>query len=61
MASIAASWASRDPYVVDATDWEPISQTPGSTLTLTTCHLKGSAKQRLIVKAELVPSSPRGA
>lgn len=50
----------RDPYVVDKADWTPIRNTPGRrTLTLTTCHPKGSAAQRLIVKAELVKSSPR--
>jgi sortase A len=48
---------SRDPYVVANTDWAPIAQTPEPTLTLTTCHPKGSAKQRLIVKADLVGSS----
>ncbi|MGH9039974.1 MAG: class E sortase [Acidimicrobiia bacterium] len=45
---------SRQPYVVANTDWEPIAQRPGKTLTLTTCHPKGSARQRLVVKAELV-------
>jgi sortase A len=45
---------SRDPFVVPATQWDVISQTPGHTLTLTTCHPKGSAKQRLVVKAEMV-------
>ena len=49
---------SRDPYIVEATDFAPIVQTPQSTLTLTTCHPKGSAKQRLIVKADLVRSGP---
>ena len=33
-------------------DFTVISQTPGRTLTLTTCHPKGSARQRLIVRAE---------
>jgi sortase A len=47
---------SRDPFVVAPTDFQPIAQTPGFTLTLTTCHPKGSAKQRLIVRAELVPT-----
>jgi sortase A len=46
---------SREPFVVDKADFSVISQTSGHTLTLTTCHPKGSAKQRLIVKAELVP------
>lgn len=48
----------RDPYVVDSRDWTPIANSPDvKTLTLTTCHPKGSAKQRLIVKAELVEAS----
>ena len=45
---------SREPFVVANTEWSVISQTPGHTLTLTTCHPKGSAKQRLVVKAEMV-------
>jgi sortase A len=44
---------SRAPYPVDKTDWSPIAHAPGHTLTLSTCHPKGSARQRLIVKAEL--------
>ena len=47
-----------DPFAIDAHDWTPIANTPGAqTLTLTTCHPKGSAKQRLIVRAELVEAS----
>jgi sortase A len=49
---------SRDPFVVPNTQWDVISQTPGHTLTLTTCHPKGSAKQRLVVKAELLTTNP---
>lgn len=46
---------SKAPYVVASDDWAPIAATPGrKTLTLTTCHPKGSAKQRLIVKADFV-------
>jgi sortase A len=45
---------SKDPFIVVPTDFSVIAQTPGKTLTLTTCHPKGSARQRLIVKAELV-------
>jgi sortase A len=45
---------SKDPFIVAPTDFSVIAQTPGKTLTLTTCHPKGSARQRLIVKAELV-------
>lgn len=50
---------SRGPYVVASNDWAPIAATPGrKTLTLTTCHPKGSAKQRLIVKADFVKVEP---
>ena len=42
------------PFVVANTDYSVISQTPGHTLTLTTCHPKGSARQRLVVKAEML-------
>jgi sortase A len=45
---------SRDPFVVDKADLSVISQTSGHLLTLTTCHPKGSAKQRLVVKGEMV-------
>ena len=48
---------SRDPFVVTPTDFSVIAQGPGKTLTLTTCHPKGSARQRLIIKAELVPTA----
>lgn len=44
----------RDPFVVANTEWSVISQTPGHTLTLTSCHPKGSARQRIVVKAEMV-------
>jgi sortase A len=44
----------RDPFVVSNTDFTVIAQTPGKTLTLTTCHPKGSARQRLVVRAEML-------
>lgn len=44
---------SKDPFVVDNTEWSVISQTPGRHLTLTSCHPKGSARQRIVVRAEL--------
>ncbi|HVW35591.1 MAG TPA: class E sortase [Acidimicrobiia bacterium] len=44
---------SKPPFVVSNTDYSVISQTAGHTLTLTTCHPKGSARQRLVVKAEM--------
>jgi sortase A len=44
---------SRPPFVVSNTDFSVIDQTPGHHLTLTTCHPKGSARQRLVVKADM--------
>ncbi len=44
---------SRPPFVVPNTDFSVIDQTPGHHLTLTTCHPKGSARQRLVVKADM--------
>jgi sortase A len=48
------------PYPVSPKDIEVVANTPTQAiLTLTTCHPKGSAKQRLIVKATLETSSVR--
>ena len=44
----------KEPFVVSNTDFTVITQTPGKTLTLTTCHPKGSARQRLIIRAEML-------
>jgi sortase A len=41
-------------------DWQVISPTAEPTLTLTTCHPKGSAAKRLILRAVLVESHPAG-
>ncbi len=51
---------SRDPWVTGPRDWSVIEPTSTPSLTLTTCHPKGSAAQRLIVRAELVASHPVG-
>ena len=49
---------SRPPFVTTPTDFSVVANDPSSsTLTLTTCHPKGSARQRLIVKATLTPGS----
>jgi sortase A len=40
--------------VVGDSDWSITEQTDGYTLTLSTCHPVGSAKQRLVVVAEMV-------
>lgn len=46
-----------NPWVVPPTDFSVVSQEGvGSVLTLTTCHPKGSARQRLIMRFELVDS-----
>lgn len=42
------------PYVTEPTNLSVLDPTPTGTLTLTTCHPKGSARQRLILKAELL-------
>jgi sortase A len=42
------------PYVVPPTDISVLNATPDRTLTLTTCHPRGSAAERLIVKATWV-------
>ncbi|MBA3653122.1 MAG: class E sortase [Actinobacteria bacterium] len=44
----------RDPFVVDPTDFQVIANSDTKMLTLTTCHPKGSAAKRLVVKAKLV-------
>ena len=45
----------REPFITEPSDLGVIAPTSRSTLTLTTCHPKGSAKQRLIVRAVLRP------
>jgi sortase A len=44
------------PFIVLPENIQVLAATDTPTLTLTTCHPKGSAKQRLIVQAELVSS-----
>jgi sortase A len=44
-----------NPFVVDPGNLAIVANTPGErNLTLTTCHPKGSAKQRLVIRAHLV-------
>lgn len=48
-------------WVVDPNDVSPLDATEEAALTLTTCTPKGSARQRLIVRAELAgPGAPDG-
>jgi len=43
----------RAPFVIAPTDFSVLEPTANATVTLTTCHPKGSARQRLIVKGAL--------
>ena len=43
-----------DKFIVLPTEVSVIANTPDSVLTLTTCNPKGSAAQRLIIRARLV-------
>ena len=53
---------SRAPFIVAPTDFSVVANDPStSTLTLTTCHPKGSAKERLIVKATLTKAEAKSA
>lgn len=47
----------RQPFVIAPTDLSVLDATSAPSVTLTTCHPKGSARQRLIVKGQLVDSS----
>jgi sortase A len=45
---------SRPPFVTSPFDWTIIAKSKKPLLTLTTCHPKGSARERMVVRAELV-------
>jgi sortase A len=45
-------------WVTTPTDWGVVMPAPGAMLTMTTCHPKGSAAQRLILRATLVSTGP---
>lgn len=55
---------SRDPFVVAPTDLSVVRNTKGAVLTLTACHPKYSARQRIVVRADLdstasaIPDAP---
>jgi sortase A len=45
---------SRDPFVVPADERSVVANTPGhGTLTLTSCHPKGSASHRIVISAAI--------
>lgn len=45
-------------WITHPFDWSVAAKTKGNYVTLTTCHPKGSARQRLIVRAKLMRSEP---
>lgn len=49
-----------NPWVTTPDDWEVVATSDEALLTLTSCHPKGSAQQRIIVRAELAESLPAG-
>jgi sortase A len=52
----------KEPFAVSPQALEVVANTPDeATLTLTTCHPKGSARERLIIQATLVSSDVAGA
>lgn len=51
---------SSDAFITTPKDWQVIAPTPQPSLTLTSCHPKGSAAQRIIIRARLLQSHPPG-
>jgi sortase A len=50
----------KPPFITTPFDWTIVENSKESLLTLTTCHPKGSARQRLVVRAKLVKREPLG-
>ncbi|MEX1177926.1 MAG: class E sortase [Nitriliruptor sp.] len=49
-----------NPWITTPDDWGVVAESDDAVLTLTSCHPKGSAQQRIIVRAELAATSPPG-
>ncbi len=47
-----------NPWVTKPQEWSVVDPTKEAMLTLTTCHPKGSARERLVARAQLVKSEP---
>lgn len=43
-----------NPWIIEPDDWSVVAATPTPSLTLTTCHPKRSARQRLVARLALV-------
>jgi sortase A len=52
------TYAVRETHVVAPTDMWVVDQTETPTVTLVACHPKGSARQRIVVKGDLLRSEP---
>jgi sortase A len=55
---VAAFDGHANPWITKPDDWKVIEPTTDPMLTLTTCHPRGSSKQRLVVRAKLVSTQP---
>lgn len=49
-----------NPYITHPQDWTVVKPTRQPSVTLTTCHPKGSAAQRLVARAQLAAAHPPG-
>jgi sortase A len=47
-----------NPWITTSNDWSVADPTPEPMLTLTTCHPRGSDRQRLVTRAKLITSEP---
>ena len=45
-------------WVTHPNDWGVVAPTPNAILTMTSCHPKGSAAQRIVLRAQLVATGP---
>ncbi|MBW3662907.1 MAG: class E sortase [Actinobacteria bacterium] len=54
-----AGWIA-NPYITTPKDWSVVAPTSDASLTLTTCHPKGSAAERLVLRAELAETFEAG-
>lgn len=43
-----------NPWIIEPDDWSVVAPIPRPSLTLTTCNPKGSARQRLVARLELL-------
>jgi sortase A len=51
---VAPAKGQRNPWITNPFDWSVVAPTAEPSLTLTTCHPAGSAKQRMVARAKLI-------